>query len=96
MHFYWTFLNKVDNACEAWCDTIEDILHENIGHRLTEIFDSLVDLLIGIIYTIIAFPIGLIGVVAHRLAKYTNEERLLRENWRQFYDWYKETKRSVK
>lgn len=86
---FWHFLYIVDEICEALIGLVEDIL-DDIGDRLSNVFDSFIDLVKGILFTIIAFPIGLIGAFAHRLKKFFNQEKALKKNWGAFCEWYKE------
>lgn len=88
----WHFLYIIDEGCEAWTNFIDDVLSD-VGGNISNTFDSFVDLIKGIIFTIIAFPIGVIGAFAHRLKRFFNQEKALKNNWSAFYKWYKENKK---
>ena len=89
---FWHLLYIIDEGCEAWTGFIQDVL-DDIGDRISNVFDSFIDLVKCILFTIIAFPIGLIGAFAHRLKKFFNQEKALKKNWGAFCKWYKENKK---
>lgn len=88
----WHFLYIVDEGCEAWTGFIEDVLND-VGDKISDAFCGLVDLIKGILFAIIAFPIGVVGALAHRLKRFFNQEKALKENWSVFYKWYQENKK---
>ena len=90
----WHFLYIIDKGCEAWTGFIQDIL-DDAGDRISNVFDSFIDLVKGILFAIIAFPIGIIGAFAHRLKKFFNQEKALKKNWNAFYKWYQANKKEV-
>lgn len=88
----WHFLYIIDEGCEAWTGFIEDVLND-VGDNISKAFDSFIDLVKGVVFTIIAFPIGIVGALAHRLKRFFNQEKALKENWSKFYDWYQVQKK---
>lgn len=84
----WYFLNMVDDLCKAIVDFLEDVQHD-LCESISNTFDSFIEFAIGVMFAILTLPIGVIGAFAHRLRKFCNREKLLRENWDVFYEWYK-------
>lgn len=88
----WHFLYIIDEGCEVWTGFIEDVL-DDVGNKISDAFCGLVDLIKGILFAIIAFPMGVVGALAHRLKRFFNQEKALKENWSTFYKWYQENKK---
>lgn len=90
----WHLLYIIDELCKVWTDFVEDVL-DSIFEKISRIFDNLIDLIKGILFGIIAFPIGVVGAFAHRLKIFFNQEKALKENWSKFYKWYQENKKDL-
>ena len=88
----WHFLYILDEGCEALTNFVDDVLSDFFDN-ISNTFDSFIDLVKGIIFTIIAFPIGVVGAFAHRLKRFFKQEKALKNNWSAFYKWYQENKK---